>query len=250
MKKEFEAKYHRLEDQHWWFAGRRHLVRELVRRAQADRGCRVLEIGCSGGMLMRQLRDDGYSRVTGIDISAEAIAQCARNGVADAHEMDAQRPDFPPESFDVITASDVLEHLADAPGALRAWHRLLRPGGVVMVFVPAFMFLWSEHDVANKHQRRYCLPELQAALAAAGFRVERSSYWNFVLFLPVTAVRLLKKLLPASREAAAHGDLAMPSGCVNALLLALLRIENRLMCAGVRWPWGVSAMVIARKEGA
>src|SRR5262245_35302718 len=112
MKKEYERHYHRLESFHWWFCGRRQLVRRLVLHCNSDRDCRILEIGCSAGAMMAELEADGYRHVTGIDISAEAIELCKRNGLKEVYVMDAQRPDFPDRHFDVITASDVLEHLA------------------------------------------------------------------------------------------------------------------------------------------
>lgn len=247
MQKDFEATYHSEEENHWWFTSRRELVRQLVRRATPDRNADILEIGCSGGPLLQKLRADGYANLTGIDISEEAIALCARRGVSNVSVMDAQHLKYPDASFDIITASDVLEHLADAPTALREWHRALRSGGKLFVFVPAFMFLWSEHDVANQHQHRYRATELKIALENAGFTVERRGYWNFFLFAPVAVVRFFKKLLFKSRNTSGQGDLKKTSNIANTILQLMLKIENRILLAGFNFPWGVSAWVIARK---
>lgn len=247
MQKDFEATYHSVEENHWWFTSRRELVRRLVRRATPDRNAPILEIGCSGGPLLQKLRADGYAHLTGIDISEEAIALCARRGVPNVSVMDAQHLKFPSASFDVITASDVLEHLADAPSALREWHRTLRSGGTLFVFVPAFMFLWSEHDVANQHQHRYRATELKNALENVGFSVERRGYWNFLLFAPVALVRFFKKLFCKSRNASGQGDLKQTSIVTNTILKFLLKIENRILLAGFNFPCGVSAWAIARK---
>ncbi|MEO6036217.1 MAG: class I SAM-dependent methyltransferase [Verrucomicrobiota bacterium] len=247
MKKEYEEQYHSLEEKHWWFLGRRHLVRQLVLQSNADRNCRILEIGCSGGPLIQQLHADGYANITGIDISAEAIALSRRRGLRNVHVMDAQNPTFPDESFDLITASDVLEHLSDAPRALREWHRLLRPGGVLIVFVPAFMFLWTAHDEVNKHFQRYRRDELNRLIEKTSFDVRRSSYWIFLLFFPVALVRSLRKLFPVSRQTETHGDLNQPPAFLNQFLFALLRFENNGICRGINWPFGLSAMTIAHK---
>jgi SAM-dependent methyltransferase len=247
MKKEYEAQYHLLEEKHWWFLGRREIVHSLVLQIKADRNCHLLEIGCSGGPLLKQLQADGYGHVTGIDISPDAIELCRQRGLTDAQVMDAQKTSFGDGSFDVIIASDVLEHLADAPQALQEWHRLLRPGGMLIVFVPAFMFLWSRHDEVNNHFRRYHRSELKRLLAQYGFVVERSSYWNFSLFLPVALVRLVKRSFRGSPSTVAHGDLGKPSAVINWLLFTLLRFENRLIYAGVNWPWGVSVMALGQK---
>jgi len=247
MKPAYEAHYHRLEEDHWWFRGRRNIVRTLVLQANADPNCCILEMGCSGGPLIQQLQSDGYQRVTGIDISSEAIALCRQRHLIDTYVMDAQKLSFPDEQFDVITASDVLEHLADAPGAIREWRRLLKPGGILIVFVPAFQFLWSEHDEANKHHRRYRRGELNQLLTASGLTVERSSYWNWLLFFPVALVRLLKRFWPR-RPAADQGDLFVVPGVINRTLTWLLCCENGWLRHGGNFPFGVSVMAVARKQ--
>ena len=248
MKKEYEQQYHCLEEEHWWFQSRRQLVRHLVMTGTARRDARILEIGCSGGPLMQQLQREGYQHITGIDISSEAIALCKQRNLRDVHVMDAQRPAFPDEHFDLLTASDVLEHLADQELAVHEWWRVLKPGGQVIIFVPAFRFLWSEHDTANHHFRRYRRRELVELLDAHHFAVERSSYWNFLLFFPIALVRLVQKVFPPRRHAQSRGDLFKPPEVINGLLAWLLRCENRLMRWGVDFPFGVSAMVVGRKR--
>jgi SAM-dependent methyltransferase len=251
MKQAYEAQYHLLEETHWWFLGRRQIVRSLVHSSalqlKADRHCHILEIGCSGGPLLKQLQADGYDQVTGIDISPDAIELCRQRGLIGTQVMDAQKTTFDDGSFDVIIASDVLEHLADAPQALREWHRLLRPGGRLIVFVPAFMFLWSRHDEANNHFRRYRRTELKHRLIQCGFFVQRSSYWNFSLFLPVALIRWVKRRFGGTTETTAHGDLEKPSCLINWLLSTLLSFENQLIRAGLNWPCGVSVMAVGQK---
>jgi SAM-dependent methyltransferase len=246
MQRDYEIQYHLIEEDHYWFRGRRHIVNQLLLQTNSDLECRILEIGCSGGPLMRQLSQNGYRHVTGIDISPDAISLCRRRGFHDSHVMDAQDPSFGDSVFDVITASDVLEHLADAPKAVRAWARLLKPGGVLIVFVPAFRFLWTEHDEVNHHFQRYHRRELRHLLASNGLRVERSSYWNFLLFFPVAVIRLIKKILP-KRKAAGTGDMFTPPTLINRALTAMLRLENRLLLSGVNYPVGVSVMAVGRK---
>lgn len=247
MQKEYETRYHLLEEQNWWFMGRRHLVRSLVIQNCRDKNCQVLEIGCSGGVLLKQLQADGYVHLTGIDISADAVGLCQQRGLADTHLMDAQEPSFGNASYDAIIASDVLEHLANAPKALREWSRLLRPGGVLIVFVPAFMLLWSQHDEENRHFRRFNRAELVRLLSENGFSVRRTSYWNFCLFFPVALIRLLRRGFKFLSPPEGRGDLTNPPRVINSLLLAMLRLENHLIRVGVNWPWGVSVMALAQK---
>jgi SAM-dependent methyltransferase len=250
MQEEYEKHYHAIESNHWWFVGRRQIVYDLVLCANSDRGCRILEMGCSSGQFLFQLRNHGYQNVTGIDISERAVKVCQEAGLP-ANVMDAQRLDFPDDSFDLITASDVLEHLADEKRALQEWRRVLKPGGRLVVFVPAFMFLWSKHDVVNKHYRRYKLDELKRTLTENGFIIERNSYWNFFLFPPVALVRGVKRLLRGGQFSQDEhtGDLFIPPKVLNALLLMMLRMENWLFIkGGVNWPFGVSAMALASKS--
>lgn len=248
MQKQYEEQYHRVESDHWWFVGRRQIVHRLVVAATGRRDCRILEIGCSGGVLMSELRREGFEQVSGIDISPRAIDVCRRAGL-DARIMDAQNLAFPDSCFDLITASDILEHLPDEGGALREWHRVLKPAGLLVVFVPAFMLLWSVHDVANKHFRRYRRHQLRRRLGECGFCVERSSYWNALAFPGVALIRGGRRLCrrgPPSDDGG-KGDLFVPPVLVNRAMLALLRLENCLFHWGVNWPWGVSVMALARK---
>jgi SAM-dependent methyltransferase len=248
MRPDFENLYHQVETEHWWFVGRRDLLTALLRAEGATPESRILDVGCSAGATLRHLQGAGYRHVVGIDISAEAIERCRRAGLQQVYAMDAQAPDFPHGSFDVILASDILEHVSDEGAAAGAWFHLLRPRGVLIALVPAFMALWSGHDEANHHRKRYRLGELRACLERAGFETQRASYWNFLLFMPAAALRLIQRTLPG--RAGGTGDLELPAAPSNRLLAAILRGENRLLEAGLAWPWGLSALVVARRPAA
>jgi SAM-dependent methyltransferase len=247
MQEQFESHYHNIESSHWWFVARRQAVHDVMVKIHPGSAARILEIGCSGGLLMEQLRREGFGQVQGIDISEAAIELCGRKGLS-AQVMDAQRPTLPDASFDFVIASDVLEHLADDIGALREWRRILKPGGSLLVFVPAFMFLWTAHDVANRHHRRYRAPELNDRMRAAGFIIQRSCYWLAFLFPAIVLVRVVKLLMAGGKLPAdgGHGDAFVPPRAINQALLGLVRLENMLLRLGVNWPLGVSVMALAR----
>ncbi len=237
MDKRFEAEYHRVEEASWWFIARRKSILALL--ADTDRKARILDIGCSGGPLLADLKTHGFENAIGADFSAEAVAKCTSRGLH-AVEMNAQSLTFPPQSFDVIVASDSLEHLEHEDAALASWHRVLEPGGRLFVFVPAHRFLWSQHDEINHHHRRYSRRGLEKRLEATGFTVKRSGYWNFAMFFPVVAVRLWQQ---AFRRAAAPEDELKPlHPAVNQLLVRWMDVENGIFRSSA-FPIGVSAFV-------
>jgi SAM-dependent methyltransferase len=247
----YQAIYWQLEETHWWFRGRAHLILSLLRRLKVPPSAAILEAGCSAGPLMRRLHGAGYTNITGIDLSEDAIRRCHAGGLTNTAVMDATNPRYADDSFDFLIASDVLEHIADEEAALRNWLRLLKPGGRLLVCVPAFMFLWSDHDAVNHHLRRYTSKSLRAALNRAGFAIDRAGYWNFSLFFPVAAVRLLQRALARS-DGQKRGQLRPSASLVNAGLYTLLRVENQLVLNSCPFPFGVSTFAIAsrRRSGA
>lgn len=245
----YEAKYHQLEEQHWWFASRRDAVYALVQQLRLPHAAAILEIGCSGGPLMQRLRQQGYSDLTGIDVSQPAIELAQARGVPNVSVMDGAALTFADARFDLVIASDVLEHIEDEAQALREWARVLRPGGQLVVFVPAHSYLWSAHDVVNHHFRRYSRTGLVAALHRAGLGVRRSSFWNAALYFPTALLRLSKRLLgtdPQAEAATSTGDLHQFPGPLNRLLLAWVRLENAVF-RRLGLPIGVSVFALARK---
>jgi len=244
MDANYEPKYHRLERDHFWFQGLHGLLTQLA--ASEPKTARVLDIGCASGEMLKALSAAGFSDVTGIDISERAVGLCRERGFTQVQVMDAAHPDFTGAVFDVIIAANIIEHIEDDEEALAQWRRILKPGGTLVVLTSAFMFLWSEHDRVNHHFRRYGRAELLDKLAAAGFALQRVSYWNFFLLGPIVLARFLRKLLP-SRAASAKDDLSLPPAWLNAVLTGLLRFEN-LLLRYINLPWGVTIFAVAERE--
>ncbi|WP_375434657.1 class I SAM-dependent methyltransferase [uncultured Hymenobacter sp.] len=245
MNIEYEVKYHQIEESYWWFQARRDMVFRLVQDAKLATDAPILEIGCSGGPLLQRLRSAGYTNLTGIDVSEAGIAVAERRGIPNVSCMDGANLTFPDASFDLVVASDVLEHIQNEAQALREWTRVLRPGGQLLVFVPAFQFLWGKHDVINQHFRRYTADQLATAMRGAGLKVSRSSYWNVSLFFPTAAVRLFKRFLPKDNKPASDDLFAAPP-LVNTLLTGFIKAENRLL-QRINAPVGVSVFALAKK---
>ncbi|TQS29601.1 bifunctional 2-polyprenyl-6-hydroxyphenol methylase/3-demethylubiquinol 3-O-methyltransferase UbiG [Microbispora sp. KK1-11] len=173
-----------LEDRHWWYRERRAmLARELRRLGPPGR---ALDIGAAGGGNTRVLVAHGWDALAA-DYSETAVELAVRRGLRAIHADACDLP-LPGESFDLVLAFDVLEHIEDDHTAARELVRVLRPGGRALITVPCDMALWSAHDVASFHFRRYAREELTALLRGAGLVVDRMWSWN-VLMRPIVAWR-------------------------------------------------------------
>jgi len=236
----------KVEDRHWWFVGRRRIVAAFVEQICRDlqnegRGRpRILDIGCGTGANLKLLSKFGDAE--GVDVSAEALNFCRARGLENVKQGAAEGLPYDDETFDLVTGLDVVEHLDDDVAGLREMHRVLRPGGRVLLFVPAFMFLWGVQDDVSNHRRRYTLSELRRKLEQAGLRVERASYANLTFFGPIFIGRLLMRLTglrPASEN-------SINIGRLNSFLGAVLGSE-RFWLRHLNFPFGVSAICVARR---
>jgi ubiquinone/menaquinone biosynthesis C-methylase UbiE len=240
MQKALESKLHLLEMSHWWFAGRRDMVGKLIRNA--NKSSSILDLGCAGGSMILFLNSQGFRSVSGIDISPDAISICSRRKAGKVSMMDARNLELPQGAFDMVVASDILEHIDKDQQAMKECFRVLKPGGKLVAFVPAFESLWSEHDVVAQHQRRYSKKEFLRRLRSAGFSIEYSSYWNTILFFPCAATRLLQRAFKI--KAGDQLDRAHPF--LNWLLSKLLHGEN-FFIQYLPAPVGLSVFAVARK---
>ena len=245
MKTDFERDYHSLEEKHWWFVARRQLILKLIQKIFPRRhNIKILEVGCSGGPLLNLLLSQGYSNVIGIDTSRQAISACKERGFKHVFIMDGVQPHFDSEEFDLIIASDVLEHIQYDRRAIHGWQRILKRGGIVICFVPALRILWSKHDEDNKHYRRYTKTDLEYLFRENGYTAIRSSYWNVALFLPILFYRFLMR---SHLSKASTRQLRDINYVMNMTLIQLLRIENALLNIGINFPIGVSVFLVAQK---
>lgn len=234
-----------LEESHWWYRGRRALVRAALDRwAPPRRPLQILDLACATGGSMRFLGD--YGTVRGIDISEETIRLCRRRGVATIVRGDALKLPFRGERFDVVLALDAFEHFEDDRAAMAEVYRVLRPGGLLVATVPAFMLLWSPHDEAYHHFRRYRKAQLRARLEDAGFHTERVSYSSMALFLPVLGLRRLRALRPRPVEEATS-DFAVPMPWPLEPLAALITRAETALEKRVDLPFGVSLYGVLTK---
>lgn len=243
MEENFEKKYHAVETNHWWFKSRRKYLIDLLKNVSKD--SKILDIGCSSGVFLKDLENAGFNsnNLFGIDISEKAILNSKNNGLTNTFVMDAQNIILT-QKFDVIIASDCLEHLENDEKALSNWKNLLNKNGKMYVFVPAFMSLWSYHDEVNMHYRRYTKNELKSKMKNENLEILKSSYWNFFLFVPVYAFRKISSLFHKNKSG--ESDIRIGNSIINKLLLQLIIFENKLL-KRINFPFGVSTFCIAKR---
>lgn len=232
-----------LEETYWWFVGRRDLVRDLVRRFCRVRTPVMLDAGCGTGGTMARLADLGT--VGGCDSALSALTYCRQRGFTMLAQADVCSLPVRGASCDVVLNCDVLEHVEDDRTALAELLRVLRPGGLAVLTVPAHQFLWSEHDEALSHRRRYSARQLRNLVEEAGGRVEKLSPVVTGVFLPILVFRLLQHLRPKGPEDP-RTDLRVLPGPINRLFIAALRVENWLL-RYISLPVGTSLVAVVRK---
>lgn len=239
MYEKFEELYRQFEEEWWWFEGRRNLVSNLCSRFRFEENVKVLEIGCGTGR-----NAEIFKSYYGIDISVTSLRIAYSRGLRNLARGTALKLPFKSASFDLILLLDVLEHLDDDYMAVKEAHRVLKSDGILIILSPAFMFLWSDHDIVFNHKRRYKKGEIEEITTKNGFIIERISYWNFFLFIPVLLKRKIETMHSQTRP---KSDLIELPKIINRPLHILLKIENLLISKGVNLPVGVSILCIGKK---
>jgi SAM-dependent methyltransferase len=234
-----------IEDAHWWFASRRAIVDHILDRLDLPGDPSILEPGCGTGGNFAMLAKRGQLFALDADESAVGFARARGNAQVERGVLPDQIP-FGERRFDLVLMTDVLEHLDDEAGALRALRARLRPGGWLLMTVPAMASLWSAHDVTHHHRRRYRASELRTLVSSAGFDVTYLSYYNFMLFPIIAGARIWQRLRQRDpAEANGRHDLTMPSPAVNSIVQRIFSSERHLI-GRARVPLGVSLIVVAR----
>ena len=240
---EYEA-MHAEELRHWWFRGRRRVLVDMLRQALRSPGGspRILDYGCGTGG--NSAAYASFGAVVGIEPDAAAIRLAHIRGQAHYCRSSGTNLPFGHASFDAVLASDVLEHIEHDLQAVSEIARVLRPGGVAIISVPAHQWLFSRHDVALHHFRRYSKTGLRELLENGGLRIRRLSYWNAALFPGICLHRLVEKSRPVGRP---HSDTTTsPSWLINEPLAGLLAAEARIL-RHVQLPWGVSLIAVGER---
>ncbi len=232
-----------VEDRHWWFRGKREWVAALLKRHVGKRvDGEILDIGCGTGANLVFLST--FGKASGLDINEAALEKCKERGLGDAvHRGSANELPFQDGRFAVVTALDVLYHRQIDPAkCLSEIHRVLKPGGHLVITDSALPILSGPHDKAVWARERYTKATLRRTLEQAGFQPQRLSYTNFFLFPLVFTVRMLERLRPGGGSSVDE-----PPSLANGLLFGLLELEGKLLNKGLDFPVGSSIVCLARK---
>ncbi len=244
MQAEIYEQMAHLEKKHFWFKARREVLALCLQRSLPEDQSEhplVLDAGCGTGGNLDTLSQFGTT--FGVDNSQLACCFAPIEWRDRLAQGDLRHLPMQSDMFNVVSLLDVLEHVHDQQMVLSELRRILKPGGALLLTVPAYKHLWSSHDTVHKHQRRYRKAELLKELVNAGFKVKYLSYYNTYLYPLVASVRLIKKIMGTQEES----DLQMPADWINQLLYRLFRLERHWI-GKLQMPFGVSLIAIAFKD--
>ena len=237
-----------LEQSYWWFLGKQFLVRENLRRliSKGFKKRNILDIGSGTGIVLKVL--ESFGTPYGIEVSPRAIHFLRKRNLKSIALSDAnQSIPFKNDTFSAITCLDVLEHLDNDINLLKEMVRVCEPGGYILVTVPAFDLLWSSHDVALHHKRRYTRKQMLNNVKALNCSVIKASYYNSILCFPILAARKIKPFFLNSKEAQSDFFTAVPD-CLNKALSLIFMAE--IYCLRFfNFAFGVSLLLIIKKPG-
>lgn len=230
------------EDNHWWFIARRIIIGKVLKNYFAGRrNATILEIGCGSGGNLELLSN--FGKVHAMELDEYCIEIANKRNICQVKR--GSLPDNLPfnEKFDLICMFDVLEHIEDDLEAVKAVSERLSVGGMLLITVPAYGFLWSSHDVALNHKRRYIKKRLLDIVSNSGLRAVYSTYFNTFLMPVVLLVRLFNNFMKKSRS----DDLKTNTGVVNKFLSWIFSSE-KILIPSSSLPFGVSILIVARKR--
>jgi len=235
-----------VDEHHWWYRGRRRIIRAELDKLTLPPNAQILDAGCGSGRTLEELQD--YGEVRGIELNPEAAELARSRGQGEVEVGRLEDLPWDDETFDLITCLDVIEHTPDDRATLTELRRVTKPRGWMLVTVPAYQALWSPHDEANHHYRRYSRSTLLSAARDAGWTVERMTSFNTLLLAPAAAVRVVQRhrRRPAEEQTP---DLHLGPQWLNGALERPMKIEARWLQRGRTLPAGLSLMAILANRG-
>lgn len=244
MKKNYYKDYFVLEKQHWFFRVRRKILCYFIEKHTRP-SSRIFDFGCGSGYLVGELQKMGYD-AHGSDFEKEAIDYGVSSGIKNLAVSSGNKLEYPDVSFDLVTSLDVLEHVKDEKPVVAELARILKPGGKMIITVPAYQWLWGVQDEVSHHFRRYSVKSLTNVFEDfSELKVVRKTYFNTFLFPAIASVRLFSKWFNIKNR---ESDFDINNRFMSILFYSIFNIESYLL-KFMNFPFGVSALVILEKIG-
>lgn len=236
-----------LKDKHWWFLGRKEIISAILRTYLKGANFQILDVGCGAGTSLPILIK--FGNLIGVDKSSQAIKFCQKKGYTQIKKGDATSLPFKDESFNLIAALDLLEHIKDDQRALTEFARVCKKDGWLIISVPAFSFLWGENDIATHHMRRYEKEDLRRKIEKSGFVIRKLSYFNFFLFPLFLIWHLgykIKKIMKKNKRPRSTLSFNLPA-LANKFFILFFTQEAKFL-PKINLPFGLSLICLAQKK--
>lgn len=236
--------YLQSNNDHFWYKARRELIDYILKKYSKNKNCKILEIGCGTGNLIPIISTHGD--YVGIEKNKNAYLEAQKyhkkiiNKSIENLEIT--------EKYDIICLFDVLEHIKDDHKAIEKVYSFLENSGIIIITIPAYNFLFSNHDIAMDHYRRYSKKNITKILRINKFKIIEMGYWNSLLFPIIAIIRIIKKVFSRTiKTKSFHSEIKTPPRIINKLIYNILKLENVLIKKNIKMPFGLSIYTIAKK---
>lgn len=254
MEKNYYKEYYHLEREHWWFKARLKILRSTISTKiinGKNLKLNILNAGVATGITSIMLEE--FGKVTSLEYDEDCCKFLKETLKIDVINGSLTELPFEDNTFDLVCAFDVIEHIKDDELAIKEIRRVLKTNGKIFLTVPAYKFLWSHHDVVNHHFRRYTLKDIRTLFQSENFNIIFGSYFNFILFLPIAASRLVSNLFLKSKmnksinNTGSDFEVLKNKPFINNIFYGIFKGENFFLNKNIKFPFGVSIMIVGIK---
>lgn len=241
-----EIVYHinyELENSYWWFVARKKILRDLIQRyCLFNNETNLLDVGCGTGGFASFISQ--YCNVICLDTSDLALSYCKKRGLNNLYQGTLEEFNTDNNKIQIISMLDVVEHIENDKRVIERAYELLEENGCLIITVPAYKWLWSEHDEIHMHKRRYTKKEIVKLIESAGFKIVFATYFNFFLFPTVALMRIIEILLKTKKKIE-RPVVPVPT-FINIILEKIFSLEKYFL-KFFKFPFGLSILIIAKK---
>ena len=248
MDQKFYQEYYKLEREGWWFKARLSILENYCQAIITNPDMKILNVGAATGATSEMLSK--YGKVTSLEYDEFCCKFLKEKTGIEAINASLTELPFENNSYDIICALDVIEHIENDNKAVEEIYRVLKPKGKYFITVPAFQSLWSNHDVVNHHFRRYKKKQLNKLIENTNLKIDHSTYFNFWLFIPISITRFILNNIPRKKDSNLSGsdnEILQSSNIINRILYRIFHSEKFLLRINIKFPFGISILTIGYK---